>query len=85
MQRSNSSVWRYFGALWCCLRAALVAGALLLVGCGGAVQPSDIAVAEEFCSKRGGFSSIARFERGSQLIISCQDGTLIEARFGKKT
>lgn len=43
-------------------------------------QPEDIAVAEELCGKRGGFTHVARFERGAILNINCKDGAQIEVR-----
>ena len=54
----------------------------LLAGCSGATQPADIAVAEELCSKRGGFTHVARFERGKNLVIHCKDSTQIDMRPG---
>lgn len=58
----------------------LVACAALLAGCNSMTQPEDIAVAEELCGKRGGFSHVARYERGANLLINCKDGTHIDVR-----
>lgn len=63
---------------------AAAAGAALLAGCGSMTQPEDIAVAEEMCSKRGGFTHVARYEHGANLVINCKDGTQIDMRLGKK-
>ena len=52
--------------------------------CGGMTQPEDIAVAEELCSKRGGFAHVARYERGANLLINCKDGTHIDVRPPKR-
>lgn len=64
--------------LWVRLSAllGLVAGA----GCSGMTQPEDIAVAEELCAKRGGFTHVSRYERGANLHINCKDGTQIDVR-----
>jgi hypothetical protein len=53
---------------------------LALAGCSSMTQPEDIALAEEMCSKRGGFSSVARYERGKNIIIVCRDGAVIDVR-----
>lgn len=55
-----------------------------LGGCSGMTQPEDIAVAAELCSKRGGFAHVARYERGANLLINCNDGTHIDVRPPKK-
>ena len=55
-----------------------------LAGCSGLTQPEDIAIAEEMCSKRGGFADVARYERGSNIVINCKDGTHIDMRPPKK-
>ncbi len=66
--------------LWVRLSALLG----LLAGCSAMTQPEDIAVAEELCSKRGGYTHVARYERGQNLIINCKDGTHIDVRPGSK-
>ena len=58
--------------------AAGVAAAL--AGCVDMVQPPDIAVAEELCAKRGGYSHAQRWERGTVLDIACKDGTQLQVR-----
>lgn len=63
---------------------AAAAGAALLAGCSWMTQPEDIAVAEELCGKRGGFTHVARYERGDNLVINCKDGTHIDVRLPKK-
>ena len=62
--------------------AAGVAAAL--AGCVDMVQPPDIAVAEELCAKRGGYSHAQRWERGTVLDITCKDGTQLQVRVPKK-
>lgn len=62
-----------------------VVGAVVLTGCSAMVQPEDIAVAEELCAKRGGFTHVARFERGRHLSINCKDGSQIDILRGKAT
>lgn len=62
--------------------AALLASDVLVAGCSGMTQPEDIAVAEELCAKRGGFTHVARSERGKQLTINCKDGTFMDVRPG---
>lgn len=54
------------------------AAAVLLAGCSGMTQPEDIAVAQELCSKRGGFTHVARYEWGKHLSINCKDGARID-------
>ena len=61
--------------------AAGVAAAL--AGCVDMVQPPDIAVAEELCAKRGGYSHAERWERGTVLDIACKDGTQLQVRLPK--
>ena len=56
----------------------------LVAGCSNMTQPEDIAVAEDLCSKRGGYAQVIRFERGDNLVINCKDGTHIDLRPGKK-
>lgn len=58
---------------------ALAASAALLAGCSSMTQPEDIAVAQDLCSKRGGYTHVARYQRGKNLIIICKDGTHIDA------
>lgn len=55
-------------------------GMLAVSGCGDMVQPHDIAVAEELCTKRGGYVQVQRWERGSVLDIYCNDGTKLNVR-----
>jgi len=59
---------------------ALALSAALLAGCSSMTQPEDIAVAQELCGKRGGFTHVARHERGKNLIINCKDGTHLDVR-----
>lgn len=59
-------------------------GLVAVAGCTAMTQPEDIAVAEELCSKRGGYTHVARYERGQNLIINCKDGTYIDVRPGSK-
>lgn len=59
---------------------ALAASAALLAGCSSMTQPEDIAVAQDLCSKRGGYTHVARYERGKSLIINCKDGTYLDVR-----
>ena len=61
--------------------AAGVAAAL--AGCVDMVQPPDIAVAEELCAKRGGYSHAQRWERGTVLDVNCKDGTQPQVRLPK--
>jgi putative hemolysin len=59
--------------------------ALVLVSaCTDMTQPEDVAIAEELCAKRGGYSHAARFERGKVLTINCKDGTHIDVRPGDR-
>lgn len=51
-----------------------------LGGCSGMTQPEDVAVAEELCSKRGGYANVTRYERSANLLINCKDGTYIDMR-----
>ena len=62
--------------------AAGVAAAL--AGCMDMVQPTDIAVAEELCAKRGGYAHAQRWERGAVLDVNCKDGTQLNVRLPKK-
>lgn len=71
--------WRFRATM-----AALLASGVLVAGCSGMTEPEDIAVAEELCAKRGGFTHVSRFERGKQLTINCKDGTLIDVRPGSR-
>lgn len=64
--------------------ATLVAACVALAGCSSMTQPEDIAVAEEMCSKRGGYSHVSRFERGKKLLINCKDGTFIDMNPGER-
>ena len=64
--------------------AALVTACAVLAGCPSMTQPEDIAVAEEMCSKRGGYTHVSRFERGKNLLINCMDGTYIDVRPGDR-
>ena len=68
--------------MWVRLSAllGLAAGA----GCSSMTQPEDIAVAEELCAKRGGYTHVSRYERGANLLINCKDGTHIDVRLPKK-
>lgn len=61
------------------LRLSAMLG-VTLAGCTGMTQPEDIAVAEELCTKRGGYAHVARHERGANLTINCKDGTHIDVR-----
>lgn len=63
---------------------ALSLAVLALAGCSAMTHPEDIAVAEELCSKRGGFAHVARYERGKNLLINCKDGTHLDVRLPKK-
>jgi hypothetical protein len=60
--------------------AALLASGVLVAACSQMTQPADIAVAEELCSKRGGFSSVSRHEHGRNLVINCKDGAYLDVR-----
>ena len=66
------------------LHLSALLGLLVVAGCAGMTQPEDIAVAEELCAKRGGFTHVARYEHGANLHINCKDGTHIEVRLPKK-
>jgi hypothetical protein len=57
--------------------------AALMAGCSAMTQPEDVALAAELCSKRGGFTHIARHERGRNILINCKDGTHIDVRLPK--
>lgn len=61
------------------MRRALIALAAL-AGCSSMTHPEDIALAEELCSKRGGFTHVARYERGMNILINCKDGTHLDVR-----
>lgn len=63
---------------------ALTVYAASLAGCSGMTQPEDITVAEEICSKRGGYEQVSRYEHGKNLAINCKDGTVIDVRPGNK-
>lgn len=56
--------------------------AALLAGCGSMTQPEDVEIAADLCGKRGGFTHLARYERGKLLTIICKDETRIEIRPG---
>lgn len=56
----------------------LFAAAVMVAGCSSMTQPEDIAVAEEMCAKRGGFTHVARYKHGKQLLINCKDGSYID-------
>ncbi|WP_196300285.1 hypothetical protein, partial [Streptococcus pneumoniae] len=58
--------------------------AALLAGCTDMVQPTDVAIAEELCAKRGGYESVFRWERGRALDVNCKDGTLLNVRLPSK-
>ena len=75
MNRRSRPLWVRLSALF-----GLVAGA----GCTGMTQPEDIAVAEELCAKRGGYSHAQRWERGTVMDITCKDGTQLQVRVPKK-
>ena len=66
------------------MRLLFVSALFALSGCGGMTEPGDIAVAEDLCSKRGGFSSVSRYEHGWHLVINCNDGTLLDVRPPKR-
>jgi hypothetical protein len=55
-------------------------GLVAVAGCSSSTQPEDIATAAELCAKRGGFSSVARYEHGKTLTINCADGLHLEVR-----
>ncbi len=63
-----------------------IALVILLTGCSRMTQPSDITVALELCSQRGGYSHVARYQNGNNLLINCKDGTGIDVLLpeGKK-
>ena len=63
-----------------------IALVILLTGCSRMTQPSDITVALELCSQRGGYSHVARYQAGKNLLINCKDGTAIDVLLpeGKK-
>ena len=42
-----------------------IALVILLTGCSRMTQPSDITVALELCSQRGGYSHVARYQNGN--------------------
>ena len=65
-------------------RLSALFGLVVLAGCAGMTQPEDVAVAEELCAKRGGFTHVSRYERGAHVVINCKDGTHIEVRLPKK-
>jgi hypothetical protein len=48
------------------------------------VQPPDVALADELCSKRGGYVHVQRWERGAVLDVTCKDGTQLNVRPPKK-
>lgn len=68
--------------LWVRLSALL--GLVAVAGCSGMTQPEDIAVAEELCAKRGGYTHVSRYERGANLHINCKDGAHIDVRLPAK-
>lgn len=47
-------------------------------------QPEDIAVAEELCAKRGGYTHVSRFRHGAHLLINCKDGAHIDVLLPSK-
>lgn len=55
-----------------------------LVACSQMVEPADIAVAEELCAKRGGYTHVYRYEHGQNLLVNCKDGAQLDARLPKK-
>lgn len=64
--------------LWVRLSAGL--GLVAMTACSGMTQPDDIATAAELCAKRGGFTSVARYEHGKTLSINCADGLHLDVR-----
>lgn len=54
--------------------------ALMLCACTGAVSPADMKYGEQLCEKHGGLLSVAQFERGRNLVISCRDETGFDVR-----
>lgn len=71
MQRVGRPLW---------VRLSALLGLVAVAGCSDMTQPEDIAMAAELCSKHGGFSSVARYERGKTLTINCADGLHLEVR-----
>ncbi len=71
MQRVGRPLW---------VRLSALLGLVAVVGCSSSTQPEDIVVAAEMCAKRGGFSSVARYEHGKTLTINCADGLHLQVR-----
>lgn len=61
-------------------RTGLLALVAVLAGCSAMTQPEDIAIAEELCAKRGGFTHVARYQHGKNLLINCKDGLYLDVR-----
>jgi hypothetical protein len=53
---------------------------LALAGCTAMTTPEDVEVAQKACAARGGWSHVARYERGRHIIINCKDGAHLELR-----
>jgi hypothetical protein len=75
LHKYNQSVPARLIALLC-----LAAG----TGCTAMTQPEDIAVADELCAKRGGYTYVKRSWDGGSMIIVCKDGTHIDVRPGER-
>jgi hypothetical protein len=66
-------------------KTSILLACAMLTACSSMTEPEDIAVAEDFCAKRGGYTHVARYQRGKQLLINCKDGTHIDVLLGDRT
>lgn len=56
---------------------------LMLVACGGSVQPQDIELAKTLCTSFGGMASVNRYERGMNLTVNCKNGMFLNVRLNE--
>lgn len=64
--------------------ALLALSTSILLGCSQSTQPSDVALAEEMCSTRGGFTNVSRYSHGYNIIMVCKNGVIVDVTLPKK-
>ena len=60
------------------IKTALVLASLLLVGCGSAVSPEEVAEAEKLCAPYGGVERIYPVWGHLQFDVRCANGSTLD-------
>jgi hypothetical protein len=61
-------------------RIAFAVAALILSACGQSITNAEVSIAQQQCAERGGWETVARYEHGRDVVVTCKDGARLEIR-----